>query len=391
VASKTITLPISPTAAHSRLGASSSHRWMHCTASVGLIESLEFKGDRATTYNVEGHLAHDIGARCIETGADAWQFVGEQHTEGDITEIFDPEDASAVQTYVAAIRAKRAEATAIYVETRFHCPDIHKDFFGQTDCALVFEDRIEVWDYKHGIGVPVHAEHNTQLMMYAVGVIRDLLAKGVAVPENVKVVICQPRAYHPSGVIRHWTTTRTYLETWIKDDWLPAAYETESNTPIYMAGSWCQFCPAKLDCPLMRHKMKVIKALTPDKVKLMTDEELASLNADLEHLAYMRKAAADETFSRLMNGRKIAGSKLVHAKTDRVWKDGAEDDLRLQFGDELYDRKIKSPAAVAKMPGGATLVRKWAYKPEGKMTVAPESDVRVGQTARTLKEVFGLT
>ncbi len=91
-----------------------------------------------------------------------------------------------------------------------------------------------------------------------------------------------------------------------------------------------------------------------------------------------------------MSGRQIAGSKLVKSKSDRVWKDGAEEELIRDYGDEAFDKKLKSPAVVEKMPGGTATVRKYAYKPDKGMTVADVEDVREGQKARSAKEVFGI-
>ncbi|HEY6021558.1 MAG TPA: hypothetical protein VIY48_17230, partial [Candidatus Paceibacterota bacterium] len=85
-----------------------------------------------------------------------------------------------------------------------------------------------------------------------------------------------------------------------------------------------------------------------------------------------------------------AGSKLVKAKSDRVWKEEALPALEEEFGDEAFDKKVKSPAQVEKLPGGTELVRKYAYKPDKGFTVADVEDVREGQKARTAKEVFGL-
>lgn len=382
-----------PAAVHSKLGASSSHRWMHCPASVSLIDRLVFagtiQGNRSSIFSVGGHLAHGVAATCLEYDQDAWEYVGKKAMEEAFEETFDSEDAKAVQVYLDAVRGL-TPGTKQFYEISFHVPEIHNDFYGQSDRVGISAGLVDVWDYKHGVGIPVEVENNTQLMMYAVGAIRDLVKRGEEVPEVVRLVICQPRAWHPAGPIREWYTTRTELEQWITDEWLPAARNaTQSNNPDYMAGDWCRFCPAKLDCPIMRLKLDTVKAVHPSQVKAMTDEELASLNMDIEHLMYVKKAAADETYGRLMLGKTIAGSKLVAKKADRVWKEGAEAALLEVFPvEELYNSKIKSPAQVEDMVGGTALVRKWGYKPDAGMTVAPIGDVRAGQKGRSAKDVF---
>lgn len=353
---------------------------------------MEVRGEvkKGSEYSIAGNCAHDVAAACLDNGSDAWEHVGWVLTKDGLSHAFTADDAVAVQQYLDTIRALSAPLHK-YVEVSFHCPEIHPQFYGQSDYVGVTPDRLDVWDYKHGVGIAVDAEHNSQLLMYAAGVIHFLRKHGAHVPERVRLNICQPRAFHPAGPVRQWETTSQYIDEWVRDEWLPGAARTRENNPEYMAGEWCRFCPAKLNCPLMAHKIERVRGIKPAEVRAMTDEQLAELNYDLKHIAFVRKAAADETFSRLMNGRSVSGSKLVHAKTDRVWKEGSEPELLANFGNDLYEQKIKSPAVVEKMPGGKVLVRKLAYKPEGKMTVADADDVRSGQKARNLKEVFGLT
>lgn len=365
---------------------------MHCAASVQEIDSRSLGGGKSSTFSVGGHNAHDIAAKCIVNEEDAWTMVGQTIEEDGIVSVANAKDATAVQDYLNAVRGLPYwKEAARFVEVSFHCPEIHRAFYGQSDLALVTLDLIDIWDYKHGVGISVDVERNTQLMMYAVGVIRQLQKTGQRIPKRVRLTICQPRAFHQDGPIRSWETTTDALEAWIKDEWLPAAARTESNDPEFAAGNWCQFCPAKLDCPELKIRRTRVLKIKPEQVKIMEDYELSGLNADIKVLGYLKKAAADETYARLMNGKPIAGSKLVKKKADRVWKEGAEAHLKATYGAEAYDSKLKSPAAVEDLPQGKPIVRQYAYKPEVGMTVADVSDVRTGQKARTAAEVFGLT
>lgn len=380
-------------AKHSPLGASATHRWMHCAASVQLIANF-FDGAKGNSseFSVGGHNAHGIAAACLSQDQDAWQYVGTTIEEDGYTHVATVDDAAAIQLYLDRVRALPNWGTAGRgIEVKFSCPDIHPDFYGESDLALYDTDIVDIWDYKHGVGVPVDVVRNTQLMMYAVGAMRELMARGQRLPNRVRLNIAQPRAYHPKGPIRSWETTRDDLERWVQEEWLPAAARTASNDPEYAAGDWCQFCPRKLVCPLLRAIRERTVKRTVEDIKLMEDYELAGLNRDLRTLAYLRKDAQSETYSRLMGGRQIAGSKLVKSKADRVWKDGTLEVLEKEYGDEAFEKKMKSPAVVEKMPGGTALVRQYAYKPDKGMTVADVEDVREGQRARTAKEVFGLT
>ncbi|HEY6021477.1 MAG TPA: DUF2800 domain-containing protein, partial [Candidatus Paceibacterota bacterium] len=237
---------------HSKLGASASHRWMHCPASVQLINNFT-SGGKSSIYSVGGHNAHEIAAKCLAQGTDAWEYIGQEIEEDGFTHVATDDDVTAIQFYLDRVRSLPNFNTANRgIEIDFHCPDIHRDFFGQSDFVLYDDERIDVWDYKHGVGIAVSAEKNTQLMMYATGVVRELVKAGKKLPERVQLTICQPRAFHPKGPVRSWETTVTSLEAWVQNEWLPAAKRTESNNPDYAAGDWCQFCPAKLECKMLQ-------------------------------------------------------------------------------------------------------------------------------------------
>jgi hypothetical protein len=51
---------------HSKFSASASSRWLECTASIGLYETLEKQESSAAAQ--EGTLAHDLAEYCFKTG-----------------------------------------------------------------------------------------------------------------------------------------------------------------------------------------------------------------------------------------------------------------------------------------------------------------------------------
>jgi len=50
--------------------------------------------------------------------------------------------------------------------------------------------------------------------------------------------------------------------------------------------------------------------------------------------------------------------------------------------------RSKSVAAIERLEGGKEFVAKWGYKPDTGQTVAPDSDVRTGETMRNRESVF---
>lgn len=382
--------------AHSRLGASSTHRWFNCPGSVSLIEATEVdfgsEDDGGSEHSRRGTVAHDAGATCLKDGRDAWELVGE------LGPLYDRDDADAVQEYLDAIRKEIAELKPIVlIEERFHLADVHKDFFGTTDCTLIGKTQAQVWDYKHGVGIVVEAKKNTQLMQYAVGALYGTSA-WLDDSFPVELNICQPRAFHPSGSIRSWWTTVGDLKRWLNDGWLAAARRTEQE-PFLQPGAWCNttFCPRRLNCPAIKEMKARVMAVKEEDLPKMEDWELGLFATELTILTGMKKAAEDEVFQRLRKGNAVSGWKMVPKRSDRVFKDELEvdekkvkieDALEAEFGDKAYEKKRISPAVAEKLPGGKKFVAQWAYKPDNGLTVARDDDVRTGQTPRGRSDVF---
>lgn len=377
---------------HSKLGASSTHRWFHCPGSVKLIEAMGDAPKKSSSYADDGTLAHDIAARCLKSGEDAVVYLGEADfaTEAEFKE----EDAEAVRVYLDAVRKEIDElglrgkkmGSRVLVEERFHLAEVHPDFFGTTDCTLIGKSQAQVWDYKHGAGIMVSAEKNTQLMQYAVGALYGTEAWQ---DDNfpVEINICQPRVYGVAPV-RSWWTSVGDLKTWLRDDWLAAARRTELDAPFLQPGSWCNstFCPKRLTCPAIKKMRARVLTYTPEIIKAMEDWELGLAATETNIVKGLAKVFDEEIFSRLRAGKQVSGWKMVAKKADRVFKDDAP--LDETFGDAAYEKKRKTPPAIEKLPEGKKFVAQWAYKPDTGMTVAPDTDARSGQAVRNRDEVF---
>jgi hypothetical protein len=377
--------------AHSKLGASSTHRWFHCPGSVKLIEAMGDTAKKSSSYADDGTLAHDIAARCLKSGEDAKVHIGEADFATEA--VFKEEDAAAVQVYLDYIRkdiedlAKiDCQTPRVLVEERFHLAEVHPDFFGTTDCTIIGRSQAAVNDYKHGAGIMVSAEKNTQLMQYAVGALYGTEAWQ---DDNfpVEINICQPRVYGVEPV-RSWWTSVGELKEWLRNDWLAAARRTEQPSPFLQPGPWCNssFCPQRLTCPAIKEMRARVLTYTPEIIKAMEDWELGLAATETNIVKGLAKVFDEEIFTRLRAGKQISGWKMVAKKADRVWKDDAP--LDATFGVAAYESKLKTPPAIEKLEGGKDFVKKYAYKPDTGMTVAPDTDARAGQAVRNRDEVF---
>jgi hypothetical protein len=344
--------------AHSQLGASSSERWMNCPGSVSLIAMLNQlppEDDVLLTdpeYRRDGTEAHALAAYCLQNDLDCWEADDPEqwpNVSGDMM--------TAVQEYLDYVRA--LPTVERYVEQRVHLPDFHPDFFGTLDCAVVAPDRLHVVDYKHGVGVVVDAERNSQLMYYAWGY---LATRQYDDSHPVALTIVQPRAFHPDGQIRSWETTVGHIREWAETELRPAMGVTQDLEYLCL-GDWCRFCPAKLVCPAFDGLAK--KALRSTEITY----------AEAQQLKMMVKAIEEKAFERLMAGKSVEGAKLVKKRSYRQWKEEAEQALATKFGQKAYETKLKSPAVIEKELGGKEMVAEFAFTPDAGYTVALATDV----------------
>jgi hypothetical protein len=371
------------------MGGSAAHRFLNCTGSTALIAGLKLVDEIDPDYRRDGVQAHELGARCLDTDADAWELVSEYPIA--------PDQATAVQVYVDHVRSLPGRRR---VEVKLHLPDLHPLMFSTLDAVLdpVLGDvALHIVDYKHGEGVYVEAENNEQLMYYACMAIMERPVD-FDDTDRVELTICQPRVAWAEPV-RSWRTTVGELKAWLYDVLLPAMRLEAQDMHLQM-GEWCRFCPAKLVCPAMSQAFSAFAGATTELAAL-SDEVLGRDYALTATVKMRIKAVEQEVYRRRMEGVEVPGTKLVLQKTDRVWKtqvespDGSEvftleEAMSARFGKALYtEPKLLSPAALEKLPEGKAFVSEWAYKPEAGYTVALVDDPRAAVVPRTPEEKYG--
>lgn len=355
---------------HSPLGASSAERWLNCPGSVTLIAALRSSPgyeEADPDYRSDGTQAHALAAHCLERDIDAW--------EADATEF--PEMTAdmmgAVQDYLTFVRELPGPRE---IEVRVHLPEFHPQFFGTLDCVVFGDDgALHIVDYKHGVGVVVDAEDNPQLKYYGFGKVG---LDGLGRWRNdtpVKLTIVQPRAFHPDGPIRTWETTVGAIRKWAEEELRPAMDATKDLDYLAL-GQWCRFCPAKLVCPAYEGlARKAVQGSSPITY------------AEAQQLKMLVKAVEEQTFQQLMNNEPVEGAKLVAKRADRTWKENAP--VAGTFSDDAWERKLKSPAQIEKLPGGKHFVSEYAFRPDTGYTVALIDDKRGAVKIKTLDEKYG--
>lgn len=365
--------------AHSHVGASSAKRWMVCPGSVALSKSIAgLDEDEEQEWTKEGSAAHELAALCLKNDQDPWEFAGQELLGVAV----DDGMVEAVTLYVHEARKLLSRGTQHYIEHRLAGP--HEGMFGTIDCGTISDSLATVTDLKYGKGIYVEVEENPQIMYYAYLLL--LRHPGV---RRVVLRIVQPRMPDAQGnVVRRWETTAEHICTWAEEQLIPAMKRTARDNSLD-CGEHCRFCPAKLICPLLTGIFEAAAIHNPAELVYMTDAALAQSYRYSKAVRFYCTAVDREVERRLHLGRTLDTAKLVHGKTDRIWKDGAEEVFVKEFaGDAWAPLELKSPAQMEKLPGAKPLVKKYAYLPEGRLTVAPMEDRRMAARVKSSAEVF---
>lgn len=406
--------------AHARLSASESGRWINCPGSVRAIDALpDHLKRRSSRAADEGTAAHALAELCIAKGIDARDMLGEEVGGFEV----DDDMAAAVQDYLDFIEEIKAEFpdADFNIEKQFHLDWLDEDMFGTNDfSAAVIFDTLIVVDYKHGKGVPVEVEENTQLMYYAVGAAKEYEFNF----DKVLLVIVQPRCPHSDGGIRKWAMSCADLERWAYDVLQPAARATRDPKAPLVAGPWCRknFCPNAPMCPaLIKDAFSAARAAFEDEPMELpigvghnggpgggfedeTDPTAGMTEGEffahaLKWIPYLKhwiKQIEQGSYFSAEAGTVIPGKKLVEGKEgNRQWiKDHKKVVLSLKkagvTADDMYtDPALKSPAQMEKISKEAkAAVAKLTERPAGKRQLADEDDPRpaIGPSLHTVFE-----
>lgn len=397
-------------AAHSPIGASSCERWWNCPGSVKLMENLPpFPG---TVYTATGTVAHTVG----ETTLLALQEV--HRTGTPVTEV--PEDAiedEIGRSYVEdgheiEVDEAMAEAVKVYIDTvvgyvqeygvdlaqdlrtevKFDLTHIDPEAFGTCDAVIVVPmNRIIVIDYKHGQGHAVEVENNHQLQYYALGAYYGLPESDRDDLGYVEMVIVQPRARHLDGPVRRFTYRVGDLLTF-EAELAAAVARVRSGDSDLLVGTWCKFCNAKPVCPATRRAIQESAQLAFDRIDQerivlpppaeLSPERLSHLIKNAELIQSWVKSVFALGTQIADNGTEIPGYKMVTKYGRRRWinEKDVEEAFGLDFGEKMYNRKIKSPAQMEKVLGKkrADELAPYIETPVSGKTLVSEDDAREG-------------
>lgn len=338
---------------HAILSPSSAKRWINCTPSALLAEEA---GSKSSVYTEEGTLAHEIAEYALtkylegeyDPIIDAVPLKNE-HLENPL---FGVDMADYIRDYCEFVigegyeMQKQDGGCRMFLERRVDITDFAPDSFGSVDVTQVSDKTIHIIDLKYGAGVKVTADHNEQMLMYALGTLKSLKTDHI---EKIRMTIAQVRLDHYDT----FEMSKKDLLAWAERVLKPAAKMAIQGIGKQVIGSWCSFCPVKAQCRAQRDAILADFEEKPEP-PLLSDEEIVDLIGKIDTYKSWIESVNKYVYDRAIQGHKWPGYKLVAGRTGRVIKDEAKirQALLNEFlEDEVLNIKLKGIGDLEKLVG----------------------------------------
>ena len=233
--------------AHALLSASGSKKWLTCTPSARLEATLPEpkKSANAFDYSQEGTMAHSLAEIKLrhQFGQIGYEEYEREYEIIKATPYYNEDFEANVDNYVLYVRSQIGEGDTPLFEQRVDFSDWVADGFGTADVVILSKHKIRVIDLKFGKGLPVYAQDNPQLRLYALGAFAKFKEEFPEIKE-VEYTIHQPRL----DSISTDGTSITKLLDWANYFIKPKAKKAWAGSGEFIPGEHCQFCKAKAQC-----------------------------------------------------------------------------------------------------------------------------------------------
>lgn len=388
---------------HALLSPSAAGRWLNCTPAPRLEATLP---DNPSQYAAEGTLAHSVCELCAKK---KFTLMRPSAYNAELKRLkADPlwqdemmDTATAYVDHLTERAMEFAHTPYTTFEARVDISDYAPECYGTADCIMIGGNTLIITDYKHGKGVPVSAEQNPQMKLYALGALK--LYEPIY-GDRIKRVACyidQPRLDNYSGYDISVAELRAWGDTVVK----PKAALAFAGEGVFAPGDHCRFCRAKAQC---RARADVHTALeefkdmalpTPENMVQMNEDGMDGIptpplltNAEIGDLLTRGKSLVDwfeslgeYALSAILSGETVPGYKAVEGTSRAAFRPDFDTAAKILV-DAGYKKAVlyrKTPETLAnldKLVGGRPQLQELLgghlYKPPGKPALVPETDKR---------------
>lgn len=367
--------------AHAILSASSAHRWLECTPSARLEEQFP---DSTSEAAKEGTLAHEIAELKLRK-----HFV-EPMGQKDFTtklnafkkdSLYQDEMLRHTDTYLDYLKEVTIGMPSlpyVAIEKRFDFSSYVPEGFGTGDCTIIGGETLHIVDLKYGKGVPVSAEDNPQMKLYALGAYVEY--GFLYLIKKVKMVIVQPRL----DSISEFEMTIDELLAW-GESVKPIAAQAYAGEGEYKPGDHCRFCRAKATCRARADNYLALDDFKQAKPPLITNADVGAILVQAQSIASWVKSLQEYALTESLKGEEVPGWKAVEGRGSRGYTDMDKAFKHLRANEikpaVLFDRVPLTVPALEKILGKEQY-RELLVEPghvqqfRGKPALAPLSDKR---------------
>lgn len=366
--------------AHALLSPSSASRWMACTPSAVLEKQFPNTSSKFADEGTCAHALCEILVKFEHHLIDQNKFDSE-FKKVKKSEYYNDQMLEYCEGYAAFINEQCVGEYDLFIEQKLDMTKYISEGSGTADCvvALPSKRRAIFDDLKYGKGLKVDAKQNSQLKIYALGLLETLeFIYGKDAFDEIETNIYQPRLDNISS----YTYTVKELLEWAENDLKPKALLAFAGEGELKAGTHCTFCKAKAKCRALADFNMDLAKMDFQNPYLLTDEELLKVYQQKGIFDNWMDAVTEYVFGEALAGKKWNGFKLVAGRSVRQYSDQTKvaDALKAKGHTDIYkplsllglgelEKKVSKP--VFNEVVGPLLV-----KTEPKPALAPDSDKR---------------
>ena len=368
---------------HAKLSASGSSRWINCPPSVRLEEQFE---DKTSIYAEEGTLAHELAE--LKLRLELKEITKRTYTlrfnkatkdnplySKDMDDYVDVYKEICMEKYLNSKETTTDSIAA--VEQRLDFSNYVPDGFGTGDFIVIADGTLEICDLKYGKGVPVSAENNSQMRLYALGAINKF--SFLYDIEKVRMTIIQPRL---SNISSDEIRVNELLK-WAEEVVKPSAELAIKGEGEFKTGGHCKFCKARSVCRARADENLELAKFEFKKSDTLSNDEISEILEKVDSLVKWASDVKEYALDKALEGQEFKGYKLVEGRSQRKWKDEkavAKILIDRGFLDNIiWTKKLTTISNIERAIGKKEterLFKDLIDKPIGKPTLVPISDKR---------------